>query len=323
MAGRRAVVIAAALAGGGVAASDTAPAGAGAADPTAPPAVATPYRLSRDHAPGDTVDGLRLLGTLKLSAVTWRGQLLGGLSALAFDHDEGILYALGDRGALFHLALEFDDGGLLTGARLRDAAGDGELAVSFERIPRVVRFTPRGIPLGRIALPARLLDRDRYRFNRGLESLAWHPAHGYLVANEQPFVDSAGGEVEVHALTPPDGRVRWWRYRLAAEPNAALTDLAALPDGSLLALERGYGFLYLPLISTVRRINVLPDLPGAVLEVDTVLRLSSGQGWALDNFEGIAVLPGRRIVIVSDDNTRAVQASLLSAFELAPAHGPP
>ena len=59
-------------------------------------------------------------------------------------------------------------------------------------------------------------------------------------------------------------------------------------------------------------------VPGALVEVDTLLRLSSGQGWALDNFEGLAVLPGGRILIVSDDNTRAVQATLLAAFELAP-----
>jgi hypothetical protein len=348
---RRARVLggAAALLAGVAAAHETTTGDRKAAGSAAPPAIATPYRLSRDNDPEATVDGARLLGTLKLAAVTWRGHLLGGLSALAYDSDDGVLYAVSDRGALFHLTLEFDDRGLLTGARLRDAvalkdaagrplrgeaadaegmalrrgdngiAGDGELAVSFERSPRILRFTPRGSPLGNVALPARLRDRGRYRSsNRGLESLAWHPAHGYLAANEQPFVDSAEGEVEIHAVAPRDGSARWWRYPLAAEPNAALTDLAALPDGSLLALERGYGFLYVPLVSTVRRVAVLPDAPGALVEVDTLLRLSSGQGWALDNFEGLAVLPGGRILIVSDDNTRAVQATLLAAFELAP-----
>lgn len=307
------------------------------------PRIATPYPFSREQQPGDVHMGVRLLGVLKLDPVRVDGLLLGGLSALAWDRDEDLLYALSDRGALFHLALRFDRDGVLVDARalrafaLRDVRGkplsgrwadsegmsarrarngvraDTELAVSFERVPRVLRFTTRGGPVGGIALPARLRDPAHYRSaNRMLESLAWHPRLGLLSAPEQPFRGISDGHVELHALQ----HARHWRYPLAPEPNAGLTAIEVLDDGSVLTLERGYGVFFVPVITSLRRIRVLPERDGALLDVHTVARFSTGQGWALDNFEGLAVLPGNRIVLVSDDNARAFQSTLLAAFEL-------
>lgn len=304
---------------------------------------ATPYPFSRDHQPGDTYMGVRLLGVLKLASVRVDGHLLTGLSALAWDDDEELLYALSDRGVLFHLSLRFDEQGLLADARalrafaLRDVRdqplarrwsdseglvtrngdngvrGDSELLVSFERVPRVLRFTPAGAPVGALALPGPLRERANYSSdNRMLESLAWHPHHGALSAPEQPFHDAADGYVPLHAL----GSRRHWRYPLAPEPNAALTALEVLADGSLLSLERGYGVFFVPVITTLRRIRVLPARDGTVLEPATVARFSTGQGWALDNFEGLTRQIGARILLVSDDNARTFQSTLLAAFEL-------
>lgn len=314
---------------------------AGAA-PDAPRA-ATAYPFSRDLGPGDVYMGLRLLGVLKLDPVRVDDIVLTGLSALAWDDDEDVLYALSDRGTLFHFSLHFDDDGFLTDARplrafaLRDTRGnplqghwsdsegmvarnadnrirgDTELAVSFERAPRVLRFTTTGAPVGAVALPARLRDTANYRSgNRMLESLAWHPRHGLLSAPEQPMRDATDSHVELHAL----GSGRHWRYPLAPEPNAGLTAMEVLADGSLLTLERGYGVFFVPVITTLRRVQVLPDADGATLQVDTVARFSTGQGWSLDNFEGLTRQRGQRILIVSDDNARGFQSTLLAAFEL-------
>ena len=307
------------------------------------PRVATPYPFSREHQPGDVYMGVRLLGVLKLDPVVVDGLAIEALSALAWDEDEAILYALSDRGALFHFLLHFDEQGLLSDARalhayrLRDVQGrplqgrwadsegmvarnadngvygDTELAVSFERVPRVLRFTPQGEAVGAVALPSRLRTATNYRSaNRMLESLAWHPQHGLLSAPEQPFRDVSDGHLELHAL----GSRRYWRYPLAAEPNAALTALEVLPDGSVLALERAYGVFFVPIITTLRRVPSLPQHDGALLQVETVARFSTGQGWALDNFEGLTRQRGQRILIVSDDNTHALQSTLLAAFEL-------
>jgi len=287
--------------------------------------------------------GVRLEGVLKLTATEVNGHTLGGLSALAWDTDEQLLYALSDLGVIFHLLPRDDDDGYLADVRviaahplrddrgrplaglradseglaLRNAdngiAGDSELAVCFERRPRILRYSPHGQLLGAVALPARLRDQRAYRQdNRGLESLAWLPRYGYVTAPEQPFNDTDNNVVELHALDAST----YWNYPLAAEPNAGLTDVLALPDGGLLTLERGYGLFFVPIITTVRRIHTLPALDGATLEPMTVVRFSTGHGWSLDNFEGLAYQGGGRVLMVSDDNTRALQSTLLVAFRL-------
>lgn len=305
--------------------------------------ISSPYKISRDLVPGDTFMGVRLLGALKLDAVNIGGHLFGGLSALGWDEDEQLLYALSDRGYLFHLRIEFDDNGFLHKAHVLSAhalldsrnralkghladsegltvlngdnaqLGDSQLAISFERRPRVLRFDPFGKMLGSQALPARLRNVDNYsRANRALESITWHPALQLLTAPEQPMRDSSASTVPLYAL----GSARHWQYPLAAEPNAGLTAIEALQDGSILTLERGFGVFFVPVISTLRRIDKLPDDNGALLAPRTIARFNSGQGWFLDNFEGLTAIGGGRILIISDDNTKALQSSLLAAFQL-------
>jgi hypothetical protein len=287
--------------------------------------------------------GVRLEGVLKLAAVDVDGHTLSGLSALAWDTDDQVLYAVSDHGIVFHLIPNDDADGFLAGVRvlaaypLRDERGrplegvrsdsegvairnagngikgDSELSICFERVPRILRYSPRGDLLGAVMLPDPLRDRRAYRRgNRGLESLAWVAGHGYITAPEQPLQDADERFVDLYAL----GSSMSWRYPLAAGPNAALTDMLALPDGSLLTLERSYGVFFIPFITTIRRIRTLPVENGATLGVQTVARFNTGQGWSLDNFEGLALQDNGRILMVSDDNARALQSTLLAAFRL-------
>lgn len=313
---------------------------AAAADPVR---VGSPYVLHRDIRPGDTYMGVEFRGALKLAAARIDDLVLGGLSALAYDADERVLYALSDGGTVFSMRPEHDAQGFLAdvevlrafalkdanGAPLRGRhadsealalrgadngiTGDTQLLVAFERVPRVLRFTADGALLGAIALPAKLRDVGNYKTaNRGLESLAWHPRHGPLTAPEQPLRGAPDASVELHALASG----RHWRYPLAAEPNAGLADVVVLGDGSLLTLERGFGLFFVPFVSSLRRVRELPAADGATLAVETVARLNTGQGWSLDNFEGLALLGPDRVVMVSDDNRRALQSTLLAEFRL-------
>lgn len=305
--------------------------------------IASPITLSDEVHTGDTYMGVRMLGALKLSAEKFNGHLIGGLSALGWDNDEQLLYAVSDRGYLFHLRVVFDSDGFLRDLQavaahaLQDARGkalrgrmsdseglvvrngnngqraDTQLAISFERRPRVIRFDTYGKMIGAEALPARLRDVSQYRQgNRSLESIAWHPRWHYLVSVEQPMRGSSESIVPIHALSSG----QHWRYPLAPEPNAGLTAIEVLDDGSLLTLERGFGVFFVPVLSTLRRIERLPEQDGALLEPQTVARFSSGQGWLLDNFEGLTSLDNNRVLIVSDDNTKSLQSTLLVALQL-------
>jgi hypothetical protein len=304
--------------------------------------VSQPYRLSPHVAPGETTMGIRLLGSVELTPTSIAGLPLGGLSSLAWDQDESRLYALSDRGSLFHLRPIFDNGTLvrvqaLTAFALRDRrgrvlqgrhadaeglvlqhadngeAGDSLLAVAFERHPRIVRFRPDGRYVDRLELPARLHDASRFSDpNKALEALTWLPGLGFLTAPERPLAGTDDGTVGLFAL---DGRS--WRYPLLATPNASLVDMQALPDGSLLTLERGHGLMFLPIVISLRQTRVTADNTGRRLPVSTVAILDSSQGWSVDNFEGLSRHQDLKFFMVSDDNFNALQKTLLVYFELA------
>jgi hypothetical protein len=302
--------------------------------------VSQPYRLSPHVAPGETHMGIRLLGTVSLATTSIAGLPLGGLSGLAWDEDASRLYALSDRGALFHLRPHLEQGylvrvDLLAGFALRDRhnrplkgrradaeglvlrhanngkSGDSLLAVSFERHPRIAVFRPDGRYVETLQLPGELGDSRRYASpNKALESLAWLPVPGYLTGPERPFSGEGGGTIDLFAL---DGRS--WRYPLLATPNASLVDMQALPDGSLLTLERGHGLMFLPMIISLRHTRPTAENAGQRLPVETLAVLDSSQGWSVDNFEGLTRHRERKFFMVSDDNFNALQKTLLVYFE--------
>ena len=302
--------------------------------------VSRPYRLSPNVAPGDSFMGIRLLGSVELENRSMDGLVLGGLSGLAWDEDEARLYALSDAGALFHLRPHFDDGRLVGaqllaafalrdrhGGALKDRwadaegldlrhgnngkTGDSLLAISFERYPRVVLFKPDGHPVETLPLPAGLGDGARYSHpNKGLESLTWLPGTGFLTAPERPLTGGAEGFVSLFAL---DGRS--WRYPLLATPKSSLVDMQALPDGSLMTLERGHGLMFLPIVISLHHTRVTADNAGQRLPVTTLAILDSSQGWSVDNFEGLTRHRRSTFFMVSDDNFSALQKTLLVYFE--------
>lgn len=303
--------------------------------------LSSPFEFSADYLPGDRFMGIRYLGAVTLRPAIIDGQLVAELSALAWDGDDQILYAVSDGGRLFHLKPEFD-GGVLTGVagiaafplrdengqRLRGARADSEglalendrngvrgdsvLVVAFERQPRLARYTPRGRYLGALPLPATLSSVANYASaNKSLESVTHHPEFGWLVAPERPMITDEPGTLRIW-----DDRGGQWRYPLRAVPNNSLVAMEALPDGSLLTLERGHGLLYVPVIISVRRIRLPPPGSPAPLEVSTTAVFDSSRGWRVDNFEGLTRIDGSRFLLVSDDNENAMQTTILLQIEL-------
>ena len=301
---------------------------------------AIPVPLSDNYKVGDQFMGIKLLGTLRLPTKTTFGARLGGISALAWDEDADLLYALSDQGKLFHLRPKFSneilhDVEIVAVHTLRDAKGqhlrapwtdseglaivnsangiegDSELIVSFEVKVRVVHYRPDGRWLKEETLPGPL--RDEYRYlngNKSLEAVTVHNRLGLLVAPELPLRGDQRGYIRLYAHDN-----RFWRYPLYAAPNSSLVAIEALPDDSVLTLERAFVSLTRPLIVTLRR-TYLNVPPGNVLKVDDIAVFDSSQGWLLDNFEGLTRHRGRRFFIVSDDNQLILQNTLLVYFEM-------
>jgi hypothetical protein len=96
-----------------------------------------------------------------------------------------------------------------------------------------------------------------------------------------------------------------------------LTDLATLPGGDVLTLERRYS----PVTGVgyqIRRIDGASIEPGAIL--DGPILAKGANPFAVDNMEGLAVRSNSRgdliVYIVSDDNFNPLQRTLLLSFKL-------
>lgn len=266
-------------------------------------------------------------GTLSLPGRWPDGSPVNGLSDLAWEHDAGLLHMVSDRGWLHRARPRFEAGHLnglspIDSHRLRDAdgdplegsaadaeslslrhdtngkLGDTELWVSFERDHRLQRFGPDGSPLAAPIRPAQATDAAA---NKGMEAMTRHSEHGLILGLESPPRGFAPKETRLFTL---DGQE--WRYPLAAPTGSALTELTTDGD-DLLALERAFA-PPAPLVISLRRIRLgePPDL-----DVETLASFSSGDGWWLDNMEGLTRLDDGRLLLLSDDNASPLQRSLL------------
>jgi hypothetical protein len=84
-----------------------------------------------------------------------------------------------------------------------------------------------------------------------------------------------------------------------------------------LTLERAFVSLLQPLYIVLRRTH-LPENRYVALVVKDVAVFATSQGWLLDNFEGLTLHRNHRFFMISDDNSRALQSTLLVYFELLP-----
>ena len=287
---------------------------------------------------GDAYMGVRWLGAVRVGQGSSPVPVTG-LSDLAWDQDAGVLYAVSDQGLLFHLQPDFksgyltgvdvvaafplrNPGGAVLAADRRDAEGlalvdrgdqGSRLLVSFEGWPAVAEYTTQGYWRADHDLPAGLARAQDYSSpNSGLEALAVHPDLGILVGTERTPPGFAARQVPIASL---GGRV--WHYPLAAPDQSALTAFEVLEDGSLLTLERAYVSPWVPLVISLRR-TCLDALGGGPLRVGEVAVFDAARKWRLDNFEGLTRHDGWRVLMVSDDNSNVLQATLLVYMEIDP-----
>lgn len=301
---------------------------------TAVPLNAYPVALAESLPSGARLDRIRLRGMLAIPTVSVGGMRMSQLSALAWDDDEQLLYALSDKGYLFHLKPEFRDDTLVdvtlqnavtltaldNGKRLKlidtegmdilhghnGRKGDTELVISFERNPRIVRYRPEGKALDRFALPAALTDASVYRSpNRALEAVCVDSTLGVLTAPEEPLLDNKGARI--FGLSGKS-----WRY--SGGSGFGITAMECLDDRRVLVLERVFGVMRRTVTLKLIQLPLLPAKEPLVAK--SVATLEAGAGHRLDNFEGLAHHKNNRFFMVSDDNDLFVQRTLLLYFEL-------
>lgn len=266
-------------------------------------------------------------------------QAFGGFSGLARTPD-GQLKAISDKGYWLSATvveaggrmvglgqavmgpLPSPSGRALASTRSYDTEGlaiAGQVAyVSIERTHEVLRFDwgpegPRG-PVNAMSVPREVKALGR---NRGLESIGvaprGSPIAGALVAiaEEPPRTGGPDGFI----LTGP----RKGSFSIVRHDGFAITDMAFIPGGDLMLLERRY----VPPFSLAVRLRLVDGAmlrPGA--SVDGEILLTADLGTEIDNMEGLAAhrnAAGETILtLISDDNFSMFQRTVLLQFALLP-----
>jgi len=275
------------------------------------------------------VGSLRYLGGIVLRS---SDRQFSGISGLRFASDGVQLLGVSDRGVWVSFEPEFEDGRLAgiraphvwpmldqDGAPLENPRYDaesltwvGEVAyVGFEREHRIDTYIS---PLSADnPHPEQFLGPEAFgtrENNGGLEGLVNLDGGRLLAIVEAPNDDSTFDGW----LIGPDGTME--ELALFAQEPYRLTDLAALPSGDVITLERRFS----PIGGVGARMRLIPAdriAPGVLLDGEVIAEL--GAGYTVDNMEGIAVrqIEDRtEIFTISDDNQNPFQRTILMAFEL-------
>ncbi len=303
-----------------------------------------PYDIAPKNAETNN-QKIKILNTLALKSLKVNSLPIVELSGIAFDNDEDILYAISDEGMLYHIKLTINKnklqklkviyatklknkrGKVLKGSKsdseglsLTNAnngvKGDTKLIISFEGKPRISRFTTKGFKLAKVALPKELSNKASYREkNKALESVVNHPKYGILTAAEFPLKKDGMKAQSVYSVSKFSPK-KVWHFPASKADNSAITDMEVLPNGDLLIMERAFSNPFTPIIMNLHQLKLEQCDKKQNCKIEKIARLSSADGWRLDNFEGLTHIKGNQYLVVSDDNKNPFQETLFVLFEL-------
>jgi hypothetical protein len=192
--------------------------------------------------------------------------------------------------------------------------GDAELIISFEGNSRLVRYHTRGDYLGELPLPKKLSNHRNFRHgNKMLESLTTHPKYGLITAAELPLKANPENQQTLYSQ-----RGQEWHFPRHNAAESSVTALEVLPNGDILVLERAFSGIFSPLVVSLRQVMLNQCDKFSHCKTRDLAVFNSGEGWNIDNFEGLTHLGGNRYLMVSDDNKNPLQQTLLVMFEITP-----
>ena len=263
----------------------------------------------------------------------------GGLSAIRVQPDGSTFIAASDRGwwlrgrityegkrpigiAIPEMAAMLGPDGRTLKARgwydTESIAQDGGLLyVGIERVNRILRFDygkdgllARGQP---IDVPPRMRSLPN---NKGLEALEFVPRNlpfgGTLAGLAERSLDREGNNQGFLIGGPRPGL-----FTLKRSDDFDISDLALLPSGDMLVLERKFSWTT-GLFIRMRRVTYGDVRPTALVNGPVLFEADLRQ--SIDNMEGLSVHRGSDgetvLTMISDDNFSALQRTLLLQFTL-------
>jgi len=250
--------------------------------------------------------------------------VMGDRFTLLSDGGNIVRFRMNARGALSERDFAELPGGPGTGWRKEDRdsesltvdPGTGRLWVGFERANAIWRFAPGFAGVEAHAAPPAMA---KWPTNTGAEAMTRLADGGFIVIGErQPWPGRTGRAAIRFSGDPAEKPDTGFRFTYLPPDHYDPSDMAVLPDGRLLVLNRRFA---LPFEFSAKLTVIDPKAirPGAVVRGREIATLAAPL--VHDNFEGLAITRegGATIVwIVSDDNQLFLQRSLLLKFRLEP-----
>jgi uncharacterized protein YjiK len=216
------------------------------------------------------------------------------VSDLAYDKKESILYAISDKGVLYHIELSDKKAKVIKSKKLKlqektkkiDVEGltlkDGKLLISFERKPKIAIFNKKGKEKEILKLPKELDDIDDYiGENKMLEALAYNKKYGVITAKQN-------NDTNYHVVYNLDGKI------CKFEKSEDLSAFEFIDDDNILTIERKIKK------DEVKNLYIKKvDLSNGC-KSKTILKLKSKKA-KLYNYEGITKLDKNKFMIVNDN----------------------
>ncbi|MEO1938837.1 MAG: esterase-like activity of phytase family protein [Sulfurimonas sp.] len=253
-------------------------------------------------------------------------KVISELSALAYR--DKVLYALSDKGLLYHFKLTIEDKKikdieLLKAYKLRNKKGkrfskkkrDAEglafykdgLLVSFEGKNRVLFVSFEGIKRAKITLSKELKNNsDFVSSNKGLESVAYSKKYGVLTIPELPLKRR---DAHYHYLYAKD---RVWKF----QAQGAVTDIVMMDDERVMVLLREFSYFKRGRKSSIVSFDLSKCKKNSLCKTETLILLDSQKGDVVENFEGLTKIKENLYLMVSDDNDSWFQKTLFVLFEI-------
>lgn len=191
---------------------------------------------------------------------------------------------------------------------------DGTRWVGFESRAAIFRYAANGRVTG-WTIPRAM---RRWSVNGGVESLVRLPDGRFVAIAEQSRRGEGRARPALIFKGDPIAHPAPSRFRYLPPAGASPSDAAALPDGSLLMVNRRFRLPF-------RFSAELTHVPAAAIRAGGLVRGTSVANLDAplihDNWEGVAVTQEAGVTIVwlvSDDNESVLQRTLLLKFRLDP-----
>ncbi len=279
--------------------------------------------------------GIKIVDSKIIENIIIDNKKFFGVSGLAYDKDDDILYTLSDRGTLFKFKLIVKENKIISLnplsakklmakhhrtflAPYRDSEGlslfgegkNRHLLISFEQKSRISEFNLDGVEIGSIYLPNNLKTSRFYKNkNSSLEAVAYHPKYGVITAPERALRIQKSG---YHGIYNRNGEI--CKIKKIDKKNS-ITSIEIMEDNNLLVLLRSFNMLKFEFDITLKKVYI-DDISNGVCKSKDIAIMKSDDGWSLDNFEGLTRYKGNKYLMISDDNDNFLQSTILTLFEI-------